>query len=515
MVQTNALTRFVNAGELRSLQCEAEQMRKQIQTVLVTRFGHPNADGSYFTPAIAQAVTYAPGGVSMIHLSVVDVGTLHHVDKAKLMTQGVLDALAATVGYPVKPVTTLPGANGRPIEGLAYAVMLREPPRQPEPARLPKLARLSLASLSADQLQVPIGLMTEGPLIRALDEMGHTGWVGETQSGKSTGIHVALYALTRMNSPRRFQFAYVSPSSKQNEAAFWKNAPHRYCDIGIGSDAAIEVLSRVRDEIAHRSELFSQSRCRGLDRYNALHPGEPLPHLLLVVDETLEILGAGKPGRQAASILTNIVTSGGALGVRVWLVTQHVSTEGRGIPREIATNLSTMLGWHMHDEAAARQARCPGADRLPASLKGRLMTRVRQRPVQVQGYFISEDELSAVADQFELAEDKLLPVPACLSEDERALALYARDHLRGKFVISALATSFKGRISQRRIEDISRNWEAERGWLIAGATRAESKSLSDAVLALIAEQDSRGARSDAPPTNIIAFPAARATAVEV
>ena len=69
--------------------------------------------------------------------------------------------------------------------------------------------------------------------------------------------------------------------------------------------------------------------------------------------------------------------------------------------------------------------------------------------------------------------------------DEQELVRYAMEHLGGKFNIRDLAEAFRGRISQRRIEQLSRQWEA-RGWLVAGPTRADGKRIT-AELANLAE----------------------------
>jgi hypothetical protein len=58
------------------------------------------------------------------------------------------------------------------------------------------------------------------------------------------------------------------------------------------------------------------------------------------------------------------------------------------------------------------------------------------------------------------------------------LVHYALEHLGGKFNIHDLAEAFRGRVSQRRIERLSRQWEA-RGWLVAGPTRADGKTITD------------------------------------
>jgi hypothetical protein len=78
-------------------------------------------------------------------------------------------------------------------------------------------------------------------------------------------------------------------------------------------------------------------------------------------------------------------------------------------------------------------------------------------------------------------------IPSTLADDERALVCYALEHLGGKFNIRDLAEAFRGHISQRRIEQLSRQWESV-GWLVAGPTRADGKSITEELLAIAVSQ---------------------------
>jgi hypothetical protein len=71
-----------------------------------------------------------------------------------------------------------------------------------------------------------------------------------------------------------------------------------------------------------------------------------------------------------------------------------------------------------------------------------------------------------------------------LTDDERALVRYALEHLGGKFNIRDLAEAFRGCISQRRIEQLSRHWESL-GWLVAGRTRADGKKITKRLLVVV------------------------------
>ena len=79
--------------------------------------------------------------------------------------------------------------------------------------------------------------------------------------------------------------------------------------------------------------------------------------------------------------------------------------------------------------------------------------------------------------------------PSMLTDDERALMRYALEHMGGKFNIRDLAEAFRGSISQRRIEQLSRQWESL-GWLAAGPTRADGKRITKRLLAVAAAQQS-------------------------
>jgi len=79
--------------------------------------------------------------------------------------------------------------------------------------------------------------------------------------------------------------------------------------------------------------------------------------------------------------------------------------------------------------------------------------------------------------------------PSTLTEDERALVRYALEHLGGKFNVRDLAEAFRGRISQRRIEHLSQQWEAL-GWLVAGRTRADGKRITKRLLVVATAQQS-------------------------
>jgi hypothetical protein len=111
-----------------------------------------------------------------------------------------------------------------------------------------------------------------------------------------------------------------------------------------------------------------------------------------------------------------------------------------------------------------------------------------QRDVlEVQARTVGETLLAS--KESDAPSTELRTDPSMLTDDERALVCYALENLGGKFNIRDLAEAFRGRISQRRIEQLSQQWEA-RGWLVAGPTRADGKRITKRLLVATTAQQS-------------------------
>jgi DNA segregation ATPase FtsK/SpoIIIE-like protein len=107
-----------------------------------------------------------------------------------------------------------------------------------------------------------------------------------------------------------------------------------------------------------------------------------------------------------------------------------------------------------------------GAEKI--TTPGRALISFGGKIIEVQTFWVDKGRVSESASQ------RISP----LSAEEQELVRYALQHLGGKFNIRDLAEAFRGQVSQRRIEGLSRAWEA-RGWLRAGPTRADGKTVTD------------------------------------
>jgi len=115
-----------------------------------------------------------------------------------------------------------------------------------------------------------------------------------------------------------------------------------------------------------------------------------------------------------------------------------------------------------------------GAEKI--TTPGRALISFGGKITEVQTFWVDKGRISESANRQN----------SPLSAEEQALVCYALEHLGGKFNIRDLAEAFRGRVSQRRIERLSRQWEA-RGWLVAGPTRANGKAITDELKGLANE----------------------------
>jgi hypothetical protein len=298
---TQALATLPNR-ELAPIQRYGDWLTQRVAQVLAVRFAHRNSDGSVFTPRVIESVTFSP----YYHLVVVDPEALWHFSKEKMIATDTLDALTGAAQRLVRPITRIPDEAGFIRHGIAYAILLRDLPRNDNEIRLPKTARLEPGTRDVHgKLLVPIGISRRGDEWRGLAEIGHALIVGATGAGKSTWIHSALAALLTQNTPNDLRVALIDP--KRSELTAWAHAPHLLDAIAFIPDQAGKLLTTIVAEIDRRGELLAGAMARDIRAYNA-RASERLPYILIVIDECLDLVLAD--GASVARPLKTIAIRG-------------------------------------------------------------------------------------------------------------------------------------------------------------------------------------------------------------
>ena len=189
---------------------------------------------------------------------------------------------------------------------------------------------------TTDLLRVPIG--RSGATKMQYLEIGsgtrqHALIAGKTGSGKSTLFHVIITNLALRCSPEQVEF-YLVDFKKGVEFKCYasRRLPHAKV-VAIESDRefGLSVLQRVDEELRRRGDLFRKVGAQDLAGYKrslrtatgSQLAGEPMPRVLLMIDEFQEFFTEeDRISQGAAVLLDRIVRQGRAFGVHVLLGSQ-------------------------------------------------------------------------------------------------------------------------------------------------------------------------------------------------
>ncbi len=225
-----------------------------------------------------------------------------------------------------------------------------------------------------DLLRVPIGIGANGGVVLLdLKESAHGGMgphgmvVGATGSGKSEMLRTLVSSLVISHGPDRLALMLVDFKGGATFAAM-EDIPHIAGMITNLQDD-LTLVDRMRDalfgEMQRRQEILKQAgNLPNVTTYQELidggHPLEPLPHLLVIIDEFSELLTA-KP--DFAELFVAIGRIGRSIGVHLLLATQKLEM---GKIRGLESHLSYRISLRTFSESESRDAiGVPDAYHLP------------------------------------------------------------------------------------------------------------------------------------------------------
>ncbi|CAK9037432.1 ESX secretion system protein EccC (Type VII secretion system protein EccC) (T7SS protein EccC) [Durusdinium trenchii] len=151
---------------------------------------------------------------------------------------------------------------------------------------------------------------------------------GKTGSGKSTFLHALVTSGAMHFSPDELRFYLVDfKKGVEFKSYATHNLPHAEV-IAIESERefGLSVLERLDEELRRRGEKFRSAGVQSLGDYRTDHPDDPMPRVLLVVDEFQELfVEDDKLAQEAGLLLDRLVRQGRAFGMHVLLGSQTLS----------------------------------------------------------------------------------------------------------------------------------------------------------------------------------------------
>ncbi|MBX6311570.1 MAG: AAA family ATPase [Isosphaeraceae bacterium] len=172
------------------------------------------------------------------------------------------------------------------------------------------------------------GATKKQPLLLGKGTSQHVLVAGRTGSGKSTLLHALITNLALTYSPDEIEL-YLIDFKKGVEFKTYATheLPHaRVVAIESEREFGISVLQRLDGLLKERAELFRQAGVQDLNGYRNADGAQPLPRVLLIVDEFQEFfVEDDKIAQEASLLLDRLVRQGRAFGVHVILGSQTLS----------------------------------------------------------------------------------------------------------------------------------------------------------------------------------------------
>lgn len=182
-----------------------------------------------------------------------------------------------------------------------------------------------------DGLEVPLGVVGAGQVQYLRLGKGtaqHVLVAGRTGSGKSNLLHVLITAAALQYSPRELLLYLVDFKKGVEFKAYAAYDLPQACVVAIESERefGLSVLQQLDREMQRRGELFRAAGVQDLPAFRHRRPEEPMPRILLVVDEFQEFfVEDDQIAQQASLLLDRLVRQGRAFGIHVLLGSQTLS----------------------------------------------------------------------------------------------------------------------------------------------------------------------------------------------
>ncbi len=167
---------------------------------------------------------------------------------------------------------------------------------------------------------------------------------GQTGSGKSTLFHVLINSLLVTYPPEELQL-YLLDYKEGVEFKPYADAkpPHiREVSPHLDRPAGLRILNELQRELEQRGEQFKAANVQDLSDFR-LRTGEPLPRLLLIIDEFQKLFEVqDEIATKSGQILEDLARRGRAFGIHIIMGSQsiHISNISTTVYSQFVTRIA-------------------------------------------------------------------------------------------------------------------------------------------------------------------------------
>ncbi|MBS6184544.1 MAG: DNA translocase FtsK 4TM domain-containing protein [Clostridium celatum] len=292
-------------------------------------------------------------------------------------------------------------ANGvrmeAPIPGKA-AIGIEVPNKKQSPVFLREVLDSKEFTNTNKNLAFALGKDITGKcIVGDLSKMPHMLIAGATGSGKSVCINSLIISLLYKYSPEQVKLLMVDP--KVVELSVYNGIPHLLIPVVTDPKKAAGALNWAVNEMNKRYNLFSQMKVKNIESYNKLFDKgeiqEKLPYIVVIVDELADLMMACP--NDVEDYICRLAQMARAAGMHLIIATQRPSVDV--ITGVIKANIPSRVSFAVSSGTDSRTILDQvGAEKLLGRGDMLYYPIGENKPVRVQGAFISEEEVENVVE---------------------------------------------------------------------------------------------------------------------
>lgn len=281
-----------------------------------------------------------------------------------------------------------------PIPGTSL-VGIEVPNQNPAKVNLRSIVDSDQFKNAESKLTVAMGYrINNEPLLMDIAKTPHALIAGATGSGKSVCINSILMSLLYKNHPEELRLLLIDP--KMVELAPYNDLPHLVSPVITDVKAATQSLKWAVEEMERRYKLFAQYHVRNITAFNKKASYEQrMPKIVIVIDELADLMMMAP--QEVEQSIARIAQKARACGIHMLVATQRPSVNV--ITGLIKANIPTRIAFMVSSSVDSRTILdSGGAERLLGYGDMLYLGGGMNKPIRVQGTFVSDEEIDDVVD---------------------------------------------------------------------------------------------------------------------
>lgn len=306
--------------------------------------------------------------------------------KVSKITSLANDLALSLAAHPIRIEAPIPGKS---------LVGIEVPNKSRAKVRLRNLIENPNFQHSISNLTIILGRDVSGfPVFTDLARMPHLLVAGSTGTGKTIFLNSLILSLIYQNSPKILRFILVDP--KRVEFPVYNDLPHLLGPVILDVNRTVNVLQWLTKEMERRFEVLAEAKVRDIAGFNEVAlktESEPLPYIVLVVDELADLMAA--KGREIEAGIVRLAQLARAVGIHLVVATQRPSVEV--ITGLIKANITSRITFQVASQVDSRTVLdMAGAERLLGLGDMLFISAETLKPKRIQGPYVSLKEVKRV-----------------------------------------------------------------------------------------------------------------------